>query len=469
MASVNKKDIPEKQNLLGQYFTPETTVDFCLSRTEITTNFVIEPSCGIGNFMRAIRQRWPRVKVLGFEVDESFATPDPLFFCVNFYDWQAVDTSVTFIGNPPFRTPAASVTSDPVYGRKELVHALANKYNVTGIREESVFFILKSVDLLLCCGKPGHIYYILPKSIFQNNSRAYKTFHLFLNNYVRLAEVWDLGQDFDKVTTDLCYVHFVVDGSRSDTFLWNGQQKDVNSFYGVNEDLIPFQRIFKKTYLGSVPCESVLLSVRDEPREHFKDRLHRLMTYDIKEDNLLDHLSYQGNVHLVSLKKKDEDKIKVVLGYVQEIKSLLDSSEFLNDDLYKTIQHRNEIRYYFRHKALTKAKFVYQLNPNPTYSFYFPGNPVKGCLDYHGYCDYDCNRNCSPSANRTVPVYGIEDNLTDEFKLYWDNNTGLPYNRVFDYLSHVLKSDWYQQMKNQYQRFYFGIPKEFDKRFLSNQ
>lgn len=128
--------------------------------------------------------------------------------------------------------------------------------------------------------------------------------------------------------------------------------------------MIPFQRIFKKTYLGSVPCESVLLSVRNEPLEHFKKRLCDLITNDVTEDNLIEMLSYNGEVHLAALKKKDINKIKVVLEYINEIKELLALEEFEKDVCYKPIQHRNEVRYYYRHDALKKASFLYQLNPN---------------------------------------------------------------------------------------------------------
>lgn len=446
MPLVNAKDIPQKHNSLGQYFTPPSVVDFCLSKTKLNTELVIEPSCGIGAFVDRINR-----EVIAIEIDKSLIRED--FLNINFYDYELTKDyeSITIIGNPPYHTPACSLVDGP-YNRKEYVRGLAKKYDVTGIREEAVFFILKSFDLI--GDREGHIYFILPKTIFSNNSRSYKTFINFLKKRMRLAEVWDIGREFEHVTTDLCYVHFVV-GETSDKFLLNGEETLVDNFYGVNEDVITFHNIFKKTYLGSVPCESVLLSIRDEPLGHFKERLCRVANGEFD-------LTYNGNYHLRAM--RDPKKVEIVKKYIEEIRNLVPGEQFSDDNCYKPIRHRNEDRWYYRNNLLKKASFVYQLNPNPCPSFYFPGNPAKGCLDYHGFCNFDVNRNCSPSANRTVPIDG--NNLTEEFKVYWQANTNLSYDCVFDYLSFVLKSDWYKMMKNKYQRWYFGVPREFMKGFI---
>ena len=108
-------------------------------------------------------------------------------------------------------------------------------------------------------------------------------------------------------------------------------------------------------------------------------------------------------------------------------------------------------------------EFVYQINPNPCKSFYFSGNPSSNSGDYFGFCDYDVNRNISPGAARCVPVDNLEDNLTDEFKEWWKENTDEPYEKVFDYIIKVSKSDWYKEKKKNNKRFYFSIPKRWLK------
>jgi hypothetical protein len=182
-------------------------------------------------------------------------------------------------------------------------------------------------------------------------------------------------------------------------------------------------------------------------------------------------LTFDGNQHIRSVKRGSANKIKKLIEYIHEIKKLNGFDYHLFEDLenYKPIQHRNEKRFYFRHEFLKKSSFVYILNSNPCPSFYFPGNPSSNSTDYFGFCDYDVNRNSGPGANRCVPVVGIEDNLCDDFKKYWDKNTnGLPYGKVFSYIIFISKSEWYKNLKNIYHRFYFGIPEVFDTSFLKN-
>jgi hypothetical protein len=65
-----------------------------------------------------------------------------------------------------------------------------------------------------------------------------------------------------------------------------------------------------------------------------------------------------------------------------------------------------------------------------------------------------------------VPLAGFAENITDEFKVYWDKNAGLPYGAIIDYLMYVSKSEWYRQFKKRNQRFYFGVPLQFDRAFF---
>jgi hypothetical protein len=131
-----------------------------------------------------------------------------------------------------------------------------------------------------------------------------------------------------------------------------------------------------------------------------------------------------------------------------------------NDDNYKEINHRHKTRFYFRYAPLKRCSFVYEINPNPKKSFYFTGNPSSSSTDYFGYCDFDITRNSSPGACRTIPIDGLEDNLTDEFKFWWDTNIKREYTYIFDLFLKTHKSNWYKKMKKQLHRFYFGIPKD---------
>lgn len=459
------KNAPDKKELMGQFMTPPHVVDFCLKKTKIkSASMVIEPSCGEGVFLDKIRNKRPKGCMLGIEADSVLLKNylgEENVENINFYDFQrTTDKPIHFIGNPPFRSPAHSLTTHYDY-----VRGLARKYNVVNAREEAVFWLIKTVDLL---EGNGQVSYILPRAIFRNNSNSNLTFISFLKNYLNLKHVWDLDKVFSGVARDLVYCDFEAN-KQNNFFYMNNIKYKIIRFYSTGPDYIPFQRMFKKTHLGSVPCESIFLSIQGETRKEFMSRLTKLFSAKLTEKTLIDHLSHNGQQHLEALKKRNINKIKTIIKYIYEIKETdgYDSGLFSEAKHFKPIQHRHKERWYFRHPFLKKCSFVYILNSNPCKSFYFPGNPSKDSTDYFGYCRYDVNRNSGPGANRTIPVDTLKENVTDEFKAYWADNTGLPLEKIFDYMIYVSKSDWYKNMKKEYERFYFGVPKEFMQEYLS--
>ena len=52
----------------------------------------------------------------------------------------------------------------------------------------------------------------------------------------------------------------------------------------------------------------------------------------------------------------------------------------------------------------------------------------------------------------------LENNITDEFKVWWKANVNKDYIEIFNIFSKTYKSKWYKDMKKKYNRFYFGIP-----------
>lgn len=471
--SVVDKDISSKQKRLGQFLTPQHIVDFCIGKIDIKYGIVIEPSCGSGAFLDALRKESPKgCNILGIEIDDDLVKeyhgPEEILIC-NFYDFdERIGGDVAFVGNPPFRTPAVSLRS-----HKEYITKLMADYGIRGIKEEAVFFLVRTVDLIRQSGAKGSLHYILPKSIFQNNSSSYKTFLAFLEKHTKLLQVWDI-EEFPGVDQKLVFVSMEVTdrGQDGDHFVMNGKFMSVDQFYGNAEDYITFREIFKKTYLGSVPCESLFLSIAGEPIQQFRDRLFNLFDLStvVDEDNLVGLLSYNGKQHIRSLRTGSHKKIVQLLKYIEQTKELtgFDPSLFGDLQFYKSIQHRNEPRFYFRHEFLKKAPYIYIINSNPCPSFYFPGNPSANSTDYFGFCEYDVNRNSGPGANRCVPIDGIGENLYDDFRTYWNENTsGRPYYEVFMYILYLSKSDWYKDMKKKYHRFYFGIPRTFDVSYLS--
>ena len=356
---------------------------------------------------------------------------------------------------------------------------MAHKYEVTGIREEAVFFIIKTADIMITNQYEGGIHYVIPKSLITNDSKFYTQFKKFLKKYFKITSVFDIDPSrFDNVAQGLIVLSMSCGGDETNYLVkHNGVDELVDSVIQLTSPDIPFQSIFKKTYLGSVPAESFLLSVAGETKDQFKARLVRIFSTNTTVTSLRTDLTHNKNFHLKILSSKDtakvDSKLSQIVDYINNVKKVVkDLSIFADDKNYKIIQQRKETRFYFRNTALRKCNFVYELNPNPAPSFYFTSNPSDGSTDYFGYCLYDITRNSSPGCCRTVPLKNIEQNLTDDFKKYWnaatlnDQGLPLPYEAVFSYIKYVANQPWYKEQKKLRKRFYFCIPKQFMKDWL---
>jgi len=453
---IEQKSIGGIDKFLGQFMTPSHITDSILDNLQNLQedSIFFEPSFGTGNFIKSLIKRGISTeKIMGVEIDKTlfdkFEAGGNNLFNMNYYDFSyKFDQFVHFIGNVPFRTPALSLQT-----HASEIKRLTKKYRVSGIREESVFFILKTIELIELSNIRARISFIIPKSLLTNNSKFFKTFHSLLQEKFRILKVDDMPKNiFDNASLDTCLLDIEYDTSSISSFLPNP-----NDYWNFND-------IFKRTSLGSVPCESIFLSSANETVPQFKNRLIKLFT-DLDE-HILDNLKSNGKAHLKVLngQKVDliEKKVEVITSYIREIKEKIPGFIDLlqNEEFYKKINHRNEIRFYFRNTELKKMSFVYEINPNPCRSFYFTGNPSSSSTDYFGYCDYDITRNSSPGACRTIPLDDLEQNLTDNFKKWWDNNVNRDYRYIFDLFIKTSKSKWYKQMKQKYKRFYFGIPKD---------
>lgn len=471
---IELKNIQNKRFVLGQYFTPPSICEKIISKIKFKDAVVVEPSFGSGNFVKALAKR--NLDIIGVELDKEVYDPILCANCPNvkllnkdFYDF-TLDSNkkIIFVGNPPYRTPAYSLTTHKIF-----ISNITKKYNVLGIREEVVFFILHSIDIILSsqCGI-GEIHYIVPQALLKNNSKFFQNFKLFLKNVCEFMNIMSIrGKEFENVAQDLICLSLRVGPHKNQKeVVVDGTKCNLDEYLCLEEgDVIPFQKIFKQTYLGSVPCESVLMSISGESKEHFKNRLCKIIsTEKLSRENLYNLLQFEGRFHLKIFEKPYSDpavqeKLSIILSYIKNMKEkdgIL--TDFEDLDNYKKINGRKDVRYYFRCLRLKERKnFVYELNPNPCRSFYFTGNPSSNSTDYFGYCEYDVNRNVSPGANRTVPVDGVEDNLTDLFKKWWRHHTKEPYSAVFDYIQYVSTTEWYKKRKSTHKRFYFSIPVAF--------
>jgi hypothetical protein len=476
---IEEKNVQSKKYQLGQFFTPVELAEEILTKLNIDSDIVIEPSFGACGFIQPMLERYSDAQVVGIEIDKDLYNtaktlfPDTVLYNKNFYDIDEElkfnTKKVTFIGNVPFRSPAFSLTTHRDYVKK-----LAHRYNVKGIREEAVFFIVKTADIMITNNYQGGIHYIIPKSLITNDSKFYLQFKKFLKKYFKIVSVFDVDPNkFENVAQGLIMLSMETGGDDSNyAITHNGVEEPVDTVLQMVNTDITFQQIFKKTYLGSVPAESFLVSVSGESKTDFKDRLVKIFDKPTTASSLKVDLAYNGKYHLKVLSGKNQNNIDVKLqqiaNYINEVKQKIDVSIFKNIDNYKIIQQRKETRFYFRHSALKKCSFVYELNPNPCPSFYFTSNPSAGSTDYFGYCDYDITRNSSPGCCRTVPLCNFSNNVTDFFKNYWKTNAGdLPLEMMFSYIQYVSASSWYKQQKKLRKRFYFCVPTIFMKEWLN--
>lgn len=453
---IENKSINNQNYFLGQYMTPTDLATSLLAGLEVSEDTLyIEPSFGSGNFIRALLSVGvPLNSIVGCEIDEKlYGITNELKFekyLTNFYDWKYVsDKKIIFVGNPPFRTPAFSLRSHP-----DFVKRLCKKYDIKGIREEAVFFVLRCLEIIEENGNGGEIRFILPQTLLTNNSKFFVRFQNLIHEKFDIEYIDDIPNGlFESASLKMIYI------------VLKYVQKEKTHNISNNEDYWNYNQIFKRTYLGSVPCESIFLSCKNESKIDFQQRLIRL--YQSEFIDLDTNLRFDGNAHLKVLNGDNEElkikKLEVIWSYLEEVRKKL-SDGFLNKlsdiENFKNINHRNEQRFYFRNPSLKKMSFVYEINPNPTKSFYFTGNPSKSSTDYFGFCDYDITRNSSPGACRTIPVDGLEENLTDEFKDWWNENSLGAYDNIFQLFISTSKSIWYKNMKKKYNRFYFGIPKK---------
>ena len=454
---IEQKSISSIDKFLGQFMTPQNITDDIVSNIDISNeSTLIEPSFGTGNFIKSLKKSdIPNKNIFGCELDESLFDNHGLDNLVNknFYDYNITsDKPLHFIGNVPFRTPALSLTTHDT-----IVKSLCKKYRVSGIREEAIFFILKTLELIEKNGKGGRISYIIPKVLLTNNSKFFKTFQSLLDEKFNIINVETLPKDiFDGASLETCLLDMEYD------------TKTISSFFNQTNDYWNYNEIFNRTYLGSVPCESIFLSSIDEMPEDFQSRLQKLFTE--YPNNLDTNLRYNGLAHLKVLNGTNKDLIKAkqkqISDYIEnilgEIPNMVEELSDINK--FKKINHRRGIRYYYRNKRLKKCGFVYEINPNPCKSFYFTGNPSSTSTDYYGYCDYDITRNSSPGACRTIPLDTLEQNIRPEFKVWWDSEMpDKPIQYLLELFEKTYKSDWYKGMKKSNNRFYFGIPKEINK------
>ena len=94
------------------YYTPDALAHACVSvLTDANPDHVVEPSVGGGAFVRAVRARWPRARVSGYDLDpeaKGGALCDA-FYNTNWLTIAPTSKPDVILGNPPYNEAEAHV------------------------------------------------------------------------------------------------------------------------------------------------------------------------------------------------------------------------------------------------------------------------------------------------------------------------------------------------------------------------
>lgn len=110
MSSTNRSG--EGRIALDAYYTPDALASACVSvLTDVAPEHVVEPSVGGGAFVRAVRARWPKAFVSGYDLDPE---AKGAALCDDFYNTSWLTIAPTskpdlIVGNPPYADAEAHV------------------------------------------------------------------------------------------------------------------------------------------------------------------------------------------------------------------------------------------------------------------------------------------------------------------------------------------------------------------------
>ena len=109
----NKKEYGDYQTPL--FFTKEV-LHYCINKYEINPDVIIEPTCGIGNFIKALQDIFPEKSIIGIDINEEYVndlqgTSDNIkVYHDNIFDYdfnqviKAEYDEYMIVGNPPWIT-----------------------------------------------------------------------------------------------------------------------------------------------------------------------------------------------------------------------------------------------------------------------------------------------------------------------------------------------------------------------------
>ena len=172
---------------LGQFFSPKSLVDKCVSLIKNEGGRLLEPSCGNGAFSIAKQHSKESVFI---EIDSS-VVDDENVIVMDFFDYPITEKFNTIIGNPPYVD-----NSQFIVKHKTGIKCQANLY---------LYFIEKCFYHL---ADKGELIFIVPREFIKQTSARYVNNLLCENGTI--THYYDFGDEklFAEATQNVCIFRY---------------------------------------------------------------------------------------------------------------------------------------------------------------------------------------------------------------------------------------------------------------------
>ena len=253
--TITKKLSKEEKKQGGIFFTPKSIVKKLVEKVlqvKQEFNFVLEPSCGSGEFLTyldTILQSDSRL--VGIEKNEKIYTeienlPNTFTHELTLFNQDFLtyndneDKPDLIIGNPPY-----------FVCKKEIVPMLYKKY-MCGRPNIFCVFILHALSMLK---RGGILAFIIPRSFL--NSSYYSKIRKYIINKYRIEYILDFEGHNEYIDTDQATVGIIIS---------NSDDIGMNNRYSINigDDVFFSPRVddLKNLYSGSTTLKELGLSVK---------------------------------------------------------------------------------------------------------------------------------------------------------------------------------------------------------------
>jgi N-6 DNA Methylase len=305
--SLTNKISKEDKKKEGIYFTPPNFVKQTIDLIPLMSSIqdILEPSCGSGEYITALQERYPQANIVGIEKNEtiyesilSLKNKKVDIYSQDYLEWKPHLKYDLIIGNPPFYV----MKKDEV--NKEYYPYFEGRPNIF------ILFIIKSLKLL---NKQGVLSFVLPKN-FLSCLYYEKTRKHIYENY-QILHIVECKEKYLETTQEtilfMIQKRDTIDNSR---FVCNIYHYIVFSF---EENIIKLKELYKnskslhelgfKVSVGNVvwnQCKDILTD------DDTKTRL--IYSSDIMGDNVI-LKKYSNTAKKNFINKKGITKPMIVL------------------------------------------------------------------------------------------------------------------------------------------------------------